>query len=283
MQTSEQINEIATALVAVQAKLENVTPGASGQFGSYLTLGDVLNAVRPVLTENGIAVIQSPGLDVGNEGGKVVDRVTLTTRLVHTSGQWIQGTAARAQTAAEWITEKQEKTLSPVQLAGNVITYLRRYSLASMVGVAQADNDGAAPVQPGQVRSLGTVAATSGPGVVNAPSPLPLATQADIDQAAHHAVADAVAAQTATAGEVFDGAGDGDAALGAALRDLAQIGVTAVEVTDATQQGVEAVHALLRHKLQDTILSELSRLNAEFAEFEKALHGAVRQCPPWPG
>ena len=224
MQTSEQINEIATALVAVQAKLENVTPGASGQFGSYLTLGDVLNAVRPVLTENGIAVIQSPGLDVGSEGGKLVDRVTLTTRLVHTSGQWIQGTAARAQTAVDSITEKQAATLSPVQLAGNVITYLRRYSLASMVGVAQADNDGAAPVQPGQVRSLGTVAATSGPGIVNAVQPQPV-------------TADPVA----TAGEVFDGAGDGDA-------DKAE-----------------------RHRLQDVILSELQRLNAEFAEFEAAL------------
>ena len=70
MNTSEHIDAIATALVAVQAKLENVTPGASGQFGSYLTLGDVLNAVRPVLTEHGIAVIQSPGLDVDSEGGK---------------------------------------------------------------------------------------------------------------------------------------------------------------------------------------------------------------------
>ena len=218
MNTSEHIDAIATALVAVQAKLENVAPGASGQFGSYLTLGDVLNAVRPVLTENGIAVIQSPGLDVGNEGGKVVDRVTLTTRLIHTSGQWIQGTAARAQTAAEWITEKQASTLSPVQLAGNVITYLRRYSLAAMVGVAQADNDGAAPAVPGQVRSLGTVAT---PPVQPAP-----------------ATADPVA----TAGEVFDGAAPSSDAAPAE-----------------------------RHLLQDTILTELSRVNAEPEEFEAAL------------
>ena len=79
-------------------------------------------------------------------------------------------------------------------------------------------------MQPGQVRSLGTMAATSGPGVVNAVQPQPV-------------TADPVA----TAGEVFDGAGDGD--------------------------GEKAE----RHRLQDVILSELQRLNAEFAEFEAAL------------
>ena len=123
-----------------------------------------------------------------------------------------------------------------------------------MVGVAQADNDGAAPAAPGQVRSLGTVAATSGPGIVNAAQPQPV-----------------TAGPVATAGEVFDGAGDGDAALGAALRDLAQIGATADEVTAATQKGMDAVVALVRHKHQDVILDELSRLNAKPEEFEAAL------------
>ena len=75
----------------------------------------------------------------------------------------------------------------------------------------------------------------------------------------------------ATAGEVFDGAGDGDAALGAALRDLAQIGATADEVTAAAQQGNDAVFALVRHKHQDAILDELARLNAKPEEFEAAL------------
>ena len=75
----------------------------------------------------------------------------------------------------------------------------------------------------------------------------------------------------ATAGEVFDGAGDGDAALGAALRDLAQIGATADEVTAAAQQDSDAVFALVRHKHQDAILDELARLNAKPEEFEAAL------------
>ena len=47
----------------------------------------MLDTVRPALTEHGIAIVQSPDMLAEHR------LVTLTTRLVHTSGQWIQGTA----------------------------------------------------------------------------------------------------------------------------------------------------------------------------------------------
>ena len=139
--------------------------------------------------------------------------VTLTTRLIHTSGQWIQGTACAPA-------PEPNAATNPVQMVGSAIRYLCRYGLEAMVGVAEeaADDADAAPAVPGQVRSLGTVAT---PPVQPAP-----------------ATADPVA----TAGEVFDGAAPSSDAAPAE-----------------------------RHLLQDTILTELSRVNAEPEEFEAAL------------
>jgi hypothetical protein len=66
------------------------------------------------------------------------DRVCLTTRLLHTSGQWIEDTAS-----------------TPIpkfdpQGVGSACTYLRRYSLAAALCITQEDDDGEAarPANP---------------------------------------------------------------------------------------------------------------------------------------
>ena len=57
------------------------------------------------------------------------DRSTIVTRLLHSSGQWIEGeTAVRAKDDS-------------AQAMGSAITYARRYGLAAMVGVYQTDDD----------------------------------------------------------------------------------------------------------------------------------------------
>ena len=174
MQTSEQINEIAAALVAVQSEIQDVEADATNPHlgNAYSPLSTVLRGIRPVLAKHGIALIQSPGLDVGSEGGQVIDRATLTTRLLHTSGQWIEG-VARARPAT--VTEKQSRTISPVQTVKGAITALRRTSALAMVGVAERDDDGNAPAEPGAVRTLGTVpaAAAAVQDAVQAAGPVP--------------------------------------------------------------------------------------------------------------
>ena len=243
MQTSEQINELAAALVAVQAEIENVAPQSDAHYGKYASLDDVLTVVRPALTAQGIAVVQSP--DMLAEHGLV----TVTTRLVHTSGQWIQGTACAPV---------NKGASSPVQEVGGTITYLRRYALAAMAGVAQADNDG----EPGQVRGIGTQPATR-LAPQPAPSPLPLATQADIDQAAHHAVAGAVAAQHTAVDEA------------AVLRELDNLAVDTVanaeRIKAAFADGPAAVEKMLRQEMHGAMLGELSRLNADVTSLDASL------------
>lgn len=123
MNTSNSIGALAKALAAAQGKLKGAVKDANNPFfkSKYADLSSVWDACRAALSENGIAVIQAP---------KTVDAtVTVETLLLHESGEW----ASESLSA----TAKDD---SP-QSIGSTVTYLRRYGLASMVGVAPEDDD----------------------------------------------------------------------------------------------------------------------------------------------
>lgn len=91
---------------------------------SYADLASVWEACRDALAENGLAVLQP----VANQPDGMV---VVTTLLGHASGEWIKSELAAKPAQA-----------GP-QAMGSVITYLRRYGLAAMVGVAPDDDDDA--------------------------------------------------------------------------------------------------------------------------------------------
>jgi len=90
----------------------------------YADLAACLEVIRKPLADNGLCLIQIPSF---NEEGLV----TLETILGHESGQSISCTMSM----------RPEK--SGPQAIGTCITYLRRYSLSAMIGVAQFDDDAA--------------------------------------------------------------------------------------------------------------------------------------------
>lgn len=126
------IGKLALALAKAQSVMGGASKdGKNPHFGSkYATLASVWDACREPLTAQGIAVVQIPQAD----GAKV----SLTTVLVHESGEQMQGTITATA-----------KDASP-QSVGSAITYLRRYSLAAMVGICPEDDDGqgAQPTKP---------------------------------------------------------------------------------------------------------------------------------------
>lgn len=131
MPQSESIKELATALSKVQGQLTFAKKDSANPFfkSTYADLESVWDSCREALAKNGLAVIQMPGNFF--EG-----RMWLITRLVHSSGEWIE----------------QEMSV-PVnkpdaQGAGSALTYMRRYALAAFVGIVQADDDGNAAAQP---------------------------------------------------------------------------------------------------------------------------------------
>lgn len=127
MITSENINELATALASAQGELEDAGRDKKGYGYSYADLAQVLQLARPVLSKHGLSVVQMPH----NEDGGIA----LTTRLCHTSGQWIEDTLV--------LPVEIGKGMSTAQAIGSIITYGRRYSLTAMVGITQEDNDAA--------------------------------------------------------------------------------------------------------------------------------------------
>jgi len=128
MKTSEQINEISAALAKAQNKIEGAAKSANNPFfkSKYADLTEVWNAIREELTANGIAVVQSPSTKF--ENSDVI--VTVTTRLVHSSGQWIEGEMSGRPTKGD------------IQGIGAVTSYLRRYSLSAFCSVTPIEDDG---------------------------------------------------------------------------------------------------------------------------------------------
>ena len=120
--------DLYAALVAAMGELSDVPKGQTATAGTYsyqyADLATVLTYVRPILAKHGLAVTQPV---TALDGSVVVETVIL-----HTSGESLafgKLSMPRGQTP---------------QQTGSAITYARRYSLLSTLGLATADDDGAA-------------------------------------------------------------------------------------------------------------------------------------------
>ena len=125
MNTSESIKNIATALCKFQTQIKDAPKESQAHKYKYADLGTILELVRPVMADNDLSAVQMPC----NDG----DYVGVTTRLMHTSGEWIESTLFMGVSASSG--------MSLAQSAGSVITYARRYSLAAVLGITQTDDD----------------------------------------------------------------------------------------------------------------------------------------------
>ena len=131
MNQSDSIINLAIALSIVQGKLTYAIKDSNNPFfkSKYADLESVWDACRSLLSENGLAVMQFPGEYYDGT-------MHLTTILTHKSGEWI------GQDMSVPVTKPD------AQGAGSALTYMRRYALAAVVGVVQADDDGNAASAP---------------------------------------------------------------------------------------------------------------------------------------
>ena len=142
MKHSDTLKELAGAMAKAQAEMPSVTMNAVNPFlkNKFADLGAVISTIRPVLASHGLSYSQLPYSEDG--------RVGVTTIIMHESGEWIEETAA--------LELSDEKGKSAAQVAGSIITYLRRYSLSAAFGLyADEDSDGShteqKKVQPAKV------------------------------------------------------------------------------------------------------------------------------------
>ena len=133
MRTSETLEKIAPALILAQNNIKfaienSVNPHLKNR---YADLSSVIDAIKPALNHVQIVFMQMPE---ESEPGIV----RLTTRLVHSSGEWIETTASCPMPKND------------PQGFGSALTYLRRYSLSAICGLYADDDDGEMASQPSQ-------------------------------------------------------------------------------------------------------------------------------------
>lgn len=182
MRTSETIEALAEALVAVQPKLQHPKKNAINPHlkNKFADLNCVIDANRETLSGAGLVIVQTPHSDGGciqsfrrtrseSESREVeshektvktgdkpekqkvpaskaskssdtaedfaITQISVTTRLIHKSGQWIEDTVS--------VPLEGQKGLNLSQAAGSIITYLRRYGWQTILGInGEPDNDG---------------------------------------------------------------------------------------------------------------------------------------------
>ena len=123
---SETIGKLASALAKAQSQMTMVEGKSTNPFfnSKYASLATVLEVAMPALNANEIALVQGNRWDTTNNG------FYITSMLMHSSGEWIKSEIRMP------IAKKDAHGV------GAATTYGRRYLLSSMVGVAQADDDG---------------------------------------------------------------------------------------------------------------------------------------------
>lgn len=129
MDRSERIEELAMALAQAQGEFKPAQKSGKNPHlrNRYATLDDIIEAVRPGLSAHGLSFLQ------------LLDGASLTTILLHESGQWI-----KSSTDIDAL--DSNRGTNEMQAFGATLTYLKRYALAAMLGVSSdEDVDGNVP------------------------------------------------------------------------------------------------------------------------------------------
>jgi hypothetical protein len=177
MKTSDSLINIMPALVKMQASASKVRKGSEKKEGAggtykYATLEDYIEVVQEGMTENGLFV--STEISCTN---RLPDRVTktgtiqycvevfLTIRILHVSGEWIEGAGyGEGQDFGD-------------KAAYKAITGARKYALACLLGLVTTDD----PEHDSTIQHSTTQAQRSQNVTKKSATPLPAETLAKFD------------------------------------------------------------------------------------------------------
>ncbi len=133
---SDSNTKIAQALAKSWGELENPKHNASvsvktksgGQYTfDYTDLGGILDEAKRVYKENGISILQNASTKEVN--GNLM--ISVETMLLHSSGEWVKSEPLKMPSSTS------------MQDMGGQITYMKRYSLSALLGIATEKDDDA--------------------------------------------------------------------------------------------------------------------------------------------
>lgn len=116
-----------SAFIQFQNEFQGLRPDAKNPFfkSTYISLDGILQTVRPLLSKNGLAVLQ----EATGDG----EYIYIKTKLVHKSGESFE---------TDILKMKPVKANDP-QAMGSVITYAKRYQLGALLGICETVDDDA--------------------------------------------------------------------------------------------------------------------------------------------
>lgn len=120
MKTSDSIELISAAVFALQGELRTMARSKVVKTGKYefryAPLDAIVEYVVPLMQKHGLMFMQAVNADC------------LTTRILHTSGQWMQSET------------HLNKDHANMQGFGGEVTYKRRYAMTSLLGIVSDDD-----------------------------------------------------------------------------------------------------------------------------------------------
>jgi hypothetical protein len=134
MLTSITTAEISKALSSAQAALGNpprtktvavVSKSGARYTFKYAPLESILDFIRKPMADNGLSMVQA----IGTEMEGTIRQLSLTTRLCHSSGEWMESVIPILLDGGG------------AQAMGSAITYARRYALTALLNLATEDDD----------------------------------------------------------------------------------------------------------------------------------------------
>ncbi len=124
MKKSETIGHLAAALSKAQGQYKAIVRNCINPYfkSRYADLAAILDATREGLSKNDLSVTQTNEIsDIG--------KLIVETTLLHSSGEWLSGTLS------------MRPVKDDPQGQGSCLTYMRRYTMQQILGVASEDED----------------------------------------------------------------------------------------------------------------------------------------------
>lgn len=147
-------SDLIQKLLAVQAEMANMPKTAKAFKYKYVPFDELINFVRPILVKHGLFLTQSQEMHeiklldretltvdvetkqpVNEKHDMITGIVRMTTRLYDGNGHYLTCMAEAPYCDMPGLTSYQS--------IGCAMTYLRRYTLSSMLGIAAEDDDDA--------------------------------------------------------------------------------------------------------------------------------------------
>jgi hypothetical protein len=169
---SENIDRLAEALARAQGQIKNpiknkkvtVTTRTGGRYEfEYADLTAIIDAIKKPLADNELSYVQYV------EQQEVDGKFRLVTKLLHSSGQWLGSVSPLFLEQ----TDRDGNPLPPTsQSFGSAKTFMKRYALAALLGVAADSDDDANAAEGNEAQVSGRKPKAPPPSAIKPAAPV---------------------------------------------------------------------------------------------------------------